>query len=71
MPTVWTMKITFNQNKKMITINKRKESGQRGAKLPDSTINGGKSYPLVHIGDWIFKTTQRATYTLDSLIRYY
>ena len=36
---------------------KRSEEEQRGAKVPDSTINDGKCYSLVHTGDWIFKTT--------------
>ena len=37
----------FIQHKKLIAINNNNKSGQRGAKVPDSTINGGKSYPLV------------------------
>ena len=58
--------IFFNQNKKLIQINNDKESGQRGATFPDSKINGGKSYPLVHIGDWIFQSTQRAMYMMKN-----
>jgi len=40
----------FNQNKKLIAINDRKIIAIRGAKVSDSTINGGKSYPLVQVG---------------------
>ena len=64
-PTIWSITMElyiFNQNKKVIQINNNKESRRRGAKLPDSTINCGKSYPLVHIGERIFKTTHMAIY---------
>ena len=37
--------IFFIQNKKLIAINNNNKSGRRGAKVPDSTTNGGKSYP--------------------------
>ena len=36
--------------KRLIQKNNDKESGQRGAKVSDSTIDGGKYYPLVHTG---------------------
>ena len=52
----------FHQNKKLIAINDGKNIARRGAKLPDSTINGEKSYPLVNIGELIFKTTCMAIY---------
>ena len=60
MPTVWTLKNISNQNKKLIAINNNNKSGRRGAHVLDSTIiNGEKSYLLVKVGEWIFKTTQR------------
>ena len=34
--------IFFIQNKKLIAINNNNKSVQRGAKVPDSTINGKK-----------------------------
>ena len=42
--------IFLNQNKKLTQINNNRESGRRGAKVSDSTINGGKCYQLLHIG---------------------
>ena len=66
MHTVWTMKIIFNQNKKLIAINNNNKSDQRGAKVPDSTINGGKRYPLVKGKDWIFQSTCMAMYMVGN-----
>ena len=48
------------------TINDEKTSGRREVKMPDSTINGGKSSLLVYIGLWIFQSTQRAMYMVEN-----
>ena len=50
--------IFFIQNRKLIAINNDNKSGRRGAKVPDSTTNGGKSYPLIQVVEWIFQTTR-------------
>ena len=65
-PTLWIMKIILNQNKKLIAINNNKTSSRRGTKARLSTLYCVKCYPLVHIGDWIFQSTQRAMYMMEN-----
>ena len=65
-PTVWTMKNNFKQIKKLIAINDRKNIARRGTKTMKSTLYCGKCYPLVHIGERIFKTTRRAMYMMKN-----
>ena len=57
----------FHQNKKLIaTINDRKDIARRGVKAWHSTLHCGKYYPLVHIGERIFKTTRMAMYMVGT-----
>jgi len=56
------IKNNFNQNKKLIAINDRKIIANWGGKARHSTLYCGKCYPLVYIGDSIFKTTRMAMY---------
>ena len=64
--TITMMNNIFCQNMKLIAINDGENIARRGAKLPDSSINGEKSYSLVHIGELIFKTTCMATYMMKN-----
>ena len=56
------IKIVLHQNRTKITINNNNKSSQRGARVSDSTINSGKYYSLVHIGEQIFQTARGAIY---------
>ena len=70
-PTKWTITLIeniFNQNKKLIARKNNKKGGRRGAKVSDLTSNGGKSYLLVKIEEWIFQTTRMAMYMINMKI---
>ena len=58
--------IFFNQNKKLIAINNNNKSGRRGAKARHSTLHCRKCYPLLQIGEWIFKSTRMAMYMVGN-----
>ena len=55
-----------NQNEKLIAINDRKNIRRRGAEAWHSTLYCSKCYPLVHTGDWNFKTTRMTMYTVGN-----
>ena len=56
----------FIQNKKLIAINNNNKSGWQGVTMPDSTINSGKSYLLVQVGEWTLQTTRMGMYMVGN-----
>ena len=58
--------IFFNQNKKLIARNDRKNIARRVLKVWHSTLFYGKFSLLVHIGKRIFQTTRRAMYMMEN-----
>ena len=60
------LKIIFNHNKKLMAINDKKNIARKGVKVWYSTLHFEKCYPLVHIGERIFKSTCMAKYMMKN-----